>query len=103
MRSPRGSAHAQIVEARDLLLGAAAPPRVRASIRATILASPRVTAIERLLTMQLGTGSLLITGMVALDEDLTGNEVAKVLDEMKQRVRDEIPEAKNVYLVPTVR
>ncbi len=42
------------VESRDLLLGSAAPPAIQREIRRVIESFPETTAINELLTMQLG-------------------------------------------------
>jgi cation diffusion facilitator family transporter len=88
------------LQARDLLLGAAAPPRVQEAIRQSILGCPHVRQIGRLLTMQLGTGSLLVTGSVDVDGDLRADQLEGLLRRLDERIRTAAPEAKNIYLVP---
>lgn len=88
-------------ETRDLLLGAAAPPRVRKEIDAAIRSFPQVERVTRVLTMQLGLDSLLVTGELRLADDLTTDELENVLQEITARIRSVAPDVQNVYLEPS--
>lgn len=88
-------------ETRDLLLGAAAPPRVREQIDAAIRSFPQVERVTRVLTMQLGLDSLLVTGELRLADDLTTDELEEVLQQITARIREVAPNVHNVYLEPS--
>jgi cation diffusion facilitator family transporter len=87
-------------EARGLLLGEAAPPRTRAAIRAAIAEFPEVNKVVTLLTMQLGLESVLVTGEINLEDNLTTDEIESLLQRMTTRIRELAPSVKNVYLEP---
>ncbi len=87
-------------EARGLLLGEAASPRTRAAIRAAIAEFPEVNKVVTLLTMQLGLESVLVTGEINLEDNLTTDEIENLLQRMTIRIRELAPAVKNVYLEP---
>jgi divalent metal cation (Fe/Co/Zn/Cd) transporter len=87
-------------EARGLLLGEAASPRTRAAIRAAIAEFPEVNKVMTLLTMQLGLESVLVTGEINLEDNLTTDEIESLLQRMTTRIRELAPSVKNVYLEP---
>ncbi|MBA2521372.1 MAG: cation diffusion facilitator family transporter [Chloroflexia bacterium] len=87
-------------EARDLLLGAAASERTRTAIRGAIGEFPEVKSVVALLTMQLGLDSVLLTGEINIANDLTTDEIERLLDRLATRIREAAPEVKNIYLEP---
>ena len=87
-------------ETRDLLLGAAAVPSQRQAIRESVLASPEVESIVRLLTMQLGLDSILVTGEINIRDNLTTDDIEMLLQRITARIRETTPDVKNVYLEP---
>lgn len=87
-------------ETRNLLLGAAAPWRTREAIRTAILDVPEVCAIVRLLTMRLGLDSVLLTGEINVADDLSTDEIERLLQHITRRIQDAAPEIKDVYLEP---
>lgn len=88
------------METRDLLLGAAAPPATRQAIRGAIEEFTDVCAVVTLLTMRLGLESLLVTGEVNIADDLSTDEIERLLLRVAARIREAAPEVKNVYLEP---
>jgi cation diffusion facilitator family transporter len=87
-------------QTRRLLLGAAAPERVQAAIRGAIASFPEVHAVVRLLTMQLGLNSFLVTGELNIRDNLTTDEIEDLLNRITRRIREVAPGAQNVYLEP---
>lgn len=85
-------------EARGLLLGMAAPPRVRASIRAAISDFPEVYTVLTLLTMQLGPESILVTGEINVKDEMRTDEIEALLARIEHRVREVAPSVQNLYL-----
>ena len=57
------------VQSRSLLLGAAAHSETREKLEQAVRSFPEVEAIERLLTMQLGSHSVLVTGELRVRRD----------------------------------
>lgn len=89
------------METRNLLLGSAASPDVRERIREVIGSTPEVERIVTLLTMQLGLDRILVTGELRLVDGLTTDEVEQLLHRITERVRESVPDARNVYLEPS--
>jgi cation diffusion facilitator family transporter len=92
-----------VLNARDLILGAAAVPGTRARIRAAIESFPEVTTIIELLTMELGLASVLVTGKVELRDNLTTDEIEALMRRITARVKADAPDVKNLYLEPLAR
>ncbi|MBA2364452.1 MAG: cation transporter [Chloroflexia bacterium] len=87
-------------EARDLLLGSAAPHRVRRMIEEAISSFPEVRQIVTVLTMQLGVDSILVTGELNVRDDLTTDEIEDVMTRISERIRQQVPQVRNIYLEP---
>lgn len=85
-------------ESRGLLLGMAAPLRVRTKIREAVTSIPEVRSVNTLLTMQLGPESLLLTGEINVQDDLSTDEIEGLLARIRGRIREVAPEVKNIYL-----
>ncbi len=85
-------------ESRGLLLGMAAPLRVRARIREAVLGIPEVQSVIALLTMQIGPESLLVTGEINVQDDLTTDQIEALLARIHGRIREVAPGVKNIYL-----
>ncbi len=90
-------------ETRRLLLGAAAPPDDRRKIREAIAGVPEVGSIVTILTMQLGLDSVLVTGEINLRYGLTTDEIENVMERIERRIREMVPEVRNIYLEPHCR
>ena len=87
-------------ETRALLLGAAAPEHTREAIRGAIAEFPEVRSIVELLTMRLGLDSVLVTGEIEIADELTTDQIERLLRDITARLREAAPEVKNVYLDP---
>jgi cation diffusion facilitator family transporter len=87
-------------ETRDLLLGSAASKRTREAIRDAIAEFPEVEAVVELLTMQLGLHSVLVTGKINIEDDLTTNQIEALLTRLNESIRNAAPEVRNIYLEP---
>ena len=87
-------------ETRDLLLGSAASKRTREAIRGAIAEFPEVEAVVDLLTMQLGLHSVLVTGEINIEDDLTTDEIEILITRLNERIRAAAPEVQNIYLEP---
>jgi cation diffusion facilitator family transporter len=85
-------------ESRRLLLGMAAPPRVRAKIREAVTGVAGVREVIALLTMQLGPESLLVTGEINVRGDLRTDEIEALLAEIQASIRAAEPGVRNIYL-----
>jgi cation diffusion facilitator family transporter len=85
-------------ESRGLLLGMAAPPRVREKLRGAVAGFPEVRSVIVLLTMQIGPESLLVTGEINVKDDMTTDEIEALLASIQARIREVEPQVQNIYL-----
>jgi len=83
-----------------MLLGSAASKRTREAIRGAIAEFPEVEAVVELLTMQLGLHSVLVTGEINIEDDLTTDEIEILITRLNERIRAAAPEVRNIYLEP---
>jgi cation diffusion facilitator family transporter len=85
------------MQARRLLLGAAAGEEVRAALHRTVMSFPEVTQIVRLLSMQLGSHSVLVTGELELSRDLHTNEIEDLISRIDQKIAAEVPDVTDTF------
>jgi cation diffusion facilitator family transporter len=88
-------------DSRHMLVGAAAQPDERAAIERTIEEHPGVTKVHELLTLVLGPQALLVAARVDLRNDLAGDEVEQLSNEIDERLRDAVPDVTEVFLDAT--
>jgi cation diffusion facilitator family transporter len=85
------------LNARNLLLGAAAHSETRQAIRNTVMAFPEVTALPRLLTMQLGPESILVTGELAIQHGLSIEQAEGLMLRIDDALAKAIPEVRDTF------
>ena len=85
------------MQARSLLLGAAAPEDTRAEIRRTVEAFPEVKRVVRLLTMQLGVHSILVTGELQVRRDLTAPQIEDLMARIDGELGTTVPEVSDTF------
>ncbi len=85
------------LQARNLLLGAAAHIDTRRAIRATVLAVPEVDAVVRLLTMQLGAHSILVTGELQVRRGLSTGEIEALLRRVDEAIQESVPDVHETF------
>ena len=93
-----------IALARDtshLLIGASAQPDERAAIEDTIEGHPGIDKVHELLTLVLGPKALLVAARVDLRNDLGGDEIERLSDEIDEQLREAVPDVKEVFLDAT--
>jgi divalent metal cation (Fe/Co/Zn/Cd) transporter len=88
------------IEMHSLLIGEAASPAEQAVIRKTLETSPGIAGIADLRTMHLGPDELLVTGRVIIDQGLSSDQAARVIDDASDRLRGAIRSARIIYLEP---
>ena len=88
-------------DSRHLLIGAAALPDERATIERTIEDHPGIAKVHELLTLVLGPQALLVAARVDLRDDLEGDEVEHVSEEIDERLREAVPDVKELFLDAT--
>jgi cation diffusion facilitator family transporter len=88
-------------DTRHLLIGAAAQPEEREAIEQTIESHPGIAKVHELLTLVLGPQALLVAARVDLRNDLAGDEVERLSNEIDEQLRDAVPDVKEVFLDAT--
>jgi cation diffusion facilitator family transporter len=91
-----------IVEMRSLLMGESASPATKAAIQNAISSHPRVARFIHARTTHLGPEELLVATKVEMDSKLSFAEVAVTIDEIEDRIRKAVPEARVIYIEPAV-
>ena len=93
---------AQLVLTGDsLFVGAAARPDERAAIEQAIECHPGITKVHELLTLVLGPQALLVAARVDLRDDLAGDEVERLSNEIDEDIRKAVPDVTEVFLDAT--
>ncbi len=90
------------IEMKSLLIGESATPAMVGRIRQTMESDPRVRRVIHLRTQHLGPDELLVGAKLELDESLRCREVAEAIDQVEEKVRAAVPEARVMYLEPYV-
>lgn len=85
------------LQSRSLLLGAAASPETRIAISASVRGFPEVRDIVRLLTMQLGSHSVLVSGELAVQRHLTTEEIEDLLVRIDAQLEKDVPEVSETF------
>jgi cation diffusion facilitator family transporter len=89
-------------EMKSLLIGEAASRRQVALIRSTLETAPQVSRVIHMRTLHLGPEELLVAAKLELDPDLDFAAVARAIDEVEKRVREQVSIARVIYLEPGV-
>lgn len=85
------------MQARNLLLGASAGAETRHAIRETVIAFPEVEEVLRLLTMQLGVHSILVTGELQVRPGLTTGQIEDLMVRIDARLGTVVPEVSDTF------
>jgi cation diffusion facilitator family transporter len=84
-----------------LLAGASATPRERERIGAVIEGHDGVAGLLELLTMVLGPNALLVAARIDLENELRGDEVEQVANDLDVAIRQAVPDVTEVFLDAT--
>jgi cation diffusion facilitator family transporter len=85
------------MQARGLLIGAAANAETREELHSIVSSFAEVDHVVRLLTMQLGSHSVLVSGELELNRGLTTDEIESLIERIDARVASEIPEIVDTF------
>jgi cation diffusion facilitator family transporter len=85
-------------EARGGTVGAGAREDVVQSIRASAEGTPGLTAINRVLTMQIGPRRILVALDVALEQGLTEPDLGRTLRRLEEKIRRAHPVVRHIYV-----
>jgi cation diffusion facilitator family transporter len=84
-------------QARGLLLGSAAGPETRMHIHETLDSFPEIDAVVRVLTMQLGSHSVLVTGELNVRRGMTTDEIENLLARIDAEIERRVPEVSDTF------
>ncbi len=90
------------IEMKSLLIGESARPRDVAAIRSAIEATPEVARVIHIRTMHIGPDELFVGAKVQLNGALSFDDVAKTINAIEQRVREQVPLVGILYIEPDV-
>lgn len=85
-------------ECKGLLVGEAADPEVRRSVRALAKDQKGVEGVNELLTMHLGPQDVLLNISLDMDDDLSTIDVEKAVSRLEKQVKEKHPEIKRVFV-----
>ena len=85
------------VQSRNLLLGAAASEETRIGLHRVLMTFPEVEGVMRMLTMQLGANSVLVTGELRVLKDLTTEQIEDLLHRVDRKVAEDVPEVAETF------
>ncbi|MEU4653692.1 cation diffusion facilitator family transporter [Streptomyces sp. NPDC023723] len=85
----------------EFLIGRPLPPRVRARIRAELLAVEHIEAVLELTTLVQGPREALVAAKVDFRDTATAAQVERAGEQAEQRLRAAFPMVRRVYLDPT--
>ncbi len=85
------------MQSRKLLIGAAANIETRQALHDIFGAFPEVERVIRLLTMQLGAHSLLVTGEIQVRRDLTVEAIEGLLERIDAAIERAVPEVSDTF------
>jgi len=85
------------LQSRQLLLGAAANEEVRELLHRTVTSFPEVAHVVRLLSMQLGSHSILVTGEIEVQRGLSIEQIEDLLARIDARVNEAVPDVNDTF------
>jgi cation diffusion facilitator family transporter len=90
------------VEVKSQLVGEAATPEAVERIRAAIAGTPGVNRIIHLKTLHIAPEELLVAAKIDVDENATGEQIARTIDAAERSLRTAEPMAVQVFLEPDI-
>jgi cation diffusion facilitator family transporter len=88
-----------IAQARALIAGRALSDTTLSRVRAAVLGTPGVVAVNRLAAVYSGTSQVLLDADLDLSEELDTTQIEALLDLLEARVRDVIPRLERVRVI----
>lgn len=85
-------------ESKKLLLGEAAAPQLRASLRRTADGDPDVEEVMRTLTMHMGPNALVLNMDLKFREALSAGQIASAVDRIERTIRENHPEVRFIFI-----
>jgi cation diffusion facilitator family transporter len=94
-------AYALGADAKGLLIGEAADERTRNRIEQLLRSRDGVDDVVEILTMQLGTGQVLVAARIDFEAELSAEDVEELSTDIERQLHEEIPEVYQVFLDAT--
>ena len=91
------------LEMASMLVGESALPEEQAAIEAALASSPVVNSVIHLRTLHAGPDELLVAAKIAIDNDDTGEDIAKGIDAAEAAIRAAVPSATYIFIEPDLR
>ena len=85
-------------ETKGLLLGEAASPRVRASLREITATAPGVSGVNEILTMHFGPAEVLAAISLDFDDSPSAAEVERTATGLERRIKQAYPEIRRIFV-----
>lgn len=85
-------------ESKKLLLGEAADPEMRASLRRIAGADPDVDDVLRTMTLHMGPNTLVLNMDLQFASSLDAEGMASAVDRVEQNIRGEYPEVRYIFI-----
>lgn len=89
-------------EMKSLLIGEPATPDDEEAIRTVVDARDEVVELVMLRTLHLGPNDLLVDLKVQLDSDMAVDDVARVIDEIEEAIREQVQDARIIAIEPDI-
>jgi cation diffusion facilitator family transporter len=90
------------LEMGSLLIGEGAQPHEVAAIRKALLATNGVNAIIHMKTLYVGPEELMVAAKIGVDANVSGQEIANIIDAAESEMRKQLPVAQLIYLEPDI-
>ena len=94
-----GASLALMTQARALITGQALPDETLEQLRATVLGTPGVEAVNRLAAVYSGESQVLLDADLDLADGLDTGQIEALLDLLEARVRDVVPDLERVRVI----
>lgn len=88
---------------KDLLIGEAIEKRKEEELSELVRNEPGVDEIFDMLTMRVGTESVLVAARVGISQDLDGAAVEKLSEKIDRDIREALPDVSEVFIDPSRR
>jgi len=89
-------------ETSSLLVGEGATADDTEKIESALGATRGVNSIIHMKTLYLGPEELMVAAKIAVDVDITGKDIAAIINDAEARIRAEVPTARVIYLEPDI-
>jgi cation diffusion facilitator family transporter len=87
-------------EIQRLIIGEAASPEVNRAICRIAEGSDAVTRLVELRTLHAGPDEVLVVLELVFSDELTSDDIEAAIDDIEAAIRDEVPQARRIYIEP---